>query len=189
MLHLVLLLAANLICGAVSSAADGGPSFDGTWRLVVYPAGWTVCSVEVDAHRSPVSVSLSSVADECDLDKSSVQSPRIDGDALHFDLKLVPKSGPSRVFSVAAYQNRGVNAPRILLGSYGLAHDVRFPAELIPKPRGVGSSQAGLDERVPPLPNLQNAEQVEKIAALERFAARYPDNPRAYSALAAHSCT
>jgi hypothetical protein len=185
MLRLVSLLAAHLICGAVSPAADGGPGFDGKWRLFVYPAGSAVCSVEVDGGRSPHSVSLSSVADGYDLGKSTVQSPRIHGDALRFDLKLVPRSGPSRVFSVAVYQNGGAKAPSILLGSFGSAGDVRFPAELIPKSRDVGSSEAGPEESVPGLPNLQAVEGDERIAALERFAAKYSDHPRAYTALAA----
>ena len=144
MLRLIPLLAAHLICGAVSPAADGGPGFDGKWRLFVYPAGSAVCSVEVDGGRSPHSVSLSSVADGYDLGKSTVQSPRIHGDALRFDLKLVPRSGPSRVFSVAVYQNGG-EVLSILLGSFGSAGDVRFPAE--PRGRPVARACTGYGHR------------------------------------------
>ena len=90
-----------------------------------------------------------------------------------------------RPFSVAVYQNRGANAPRILLGSYGAAGDIRFPAEFIPKLRGVGPIEPGPEERGPELPNLRQAGRDEKIAAFEQFAARNPENPRTYTALAA----
>jgi thiol-disulfide isomerase/thioredoxin len=185
MLRLLPLLAAHLICGAVSPAADDGPGFDGTWRLVVYPAGWTVCSVEVDTHRSPVSVSLSSLDDAFDRDKSSVQSPRLDGNALHFDLKLVHKRGPSYLRSVAVYQHRGAGAPRILLGSYGSRDEVLFPAEFIQRSPGIGPIEPSPHERGPEWPTLGQAGLDERMAVFEQFAAKYPEHPRTYSALAA----